>query len=303
MKKIRYIPYGYTMRDGHTVIRHDEADVIRHIFGIYINGASLKEIADELTRQKVPYTEKTDIWDKARVARILANARYTGDGEYDPIIDEELYEIAAATKAARLKHEFTKDTAALAVLRNRVRCGKCGYPMVRRIDSRRKIKESWTCENDACGLRVRIGDKELFERINLLMNRLIDNADLLIPKRRQRASDSFAVAQLQGDIDAELQKDHPSEEYIIEKVRKISSQLYRETSAKEMIAAQIARKRAMLMEPQKHFNSDYFVDLIETVSLGEAGQITLSSKTDTTISEGDQPDGCNEDPEEKSDNN
>lgn len=54
MKKTRFIPYGYTMRDGHTVIQHDEADIIRYIFQTYINGASLKEIAEELTRQKIP---------------------------------------------------------------------------------------------------------------------------------------------------------------------------------------------------------------------------------------------------------
>ena len=49
MKKIRFVPYGYTIRDGHTVIDHSEADIIRHIFEVYIKGASLKEIADELT--------------------------------------------------------------------------------------------------------------------------------------------------------------------------------------------------------------------------------------------------------------
>ena len=32
MKKIRYIPYGYTMRNGRTVIAQDEATVIREIF-------------------------------------------------------------------------------------------------------------------------------------------------------------------------------------------------------------------------------------------------------------------------------
>ena len=92
MKKIRYVPYGYTIRDGHTVIEHSEADIIRQIFEVYINGASLKEIADDLTRRKIPYTEKTDVWDKARIARIIDNARYIGADSYDPIIDENTYE-------------------------------------------------------------------------------------------------------------------------------------------------------------------------------------------------------------------
>ena len=54
MKKTRYIPYGYTMQNGTTVVEHSEAEVIRRIFESYINGNSLKDIADELTRLKVP---------------------------------------------------------------------------------------------------------------------------------------------------------------------------------------------------------------------------------------------------------
>ena len=82
------IPYGYTMRNGRTVIAQDEAAVIREIFSAYINGASLQSIAELLTERKIPYSERTDVWDKARIARIIGNAKYIGDGEYDPIIEE-----------------------------------------------------------------------------------------------------------------------------------------------------------------------------------------------------------------------
>ena len=54
MKKTRFIPYGYTMRNGRTVIEHGEADIIRYIFDEYIKGASLKDLAEELTARKVP---------------------------------------------------------------------------------------------------------------------------------------------------------------------------------------------------------------------------------------------------------
>ena len=75
MKKTRFIPYGYTIREGRTVIEHTEAEIIREIFDEYIKGASLKEIAESLTQRKIPYTEKTDTWDKARIARIIDNAK------------------------------------------------------------------------------------------------------------------------------------------------------------------------------------------------------------------------------------
>ena len=101
MKKIRYLPFGYTIRNGHTVIEQQEADIVRNIFKAYIQGASLKEIAEDLTAKKIPYTERTCAWDKARISRILENAKYTGDEEFEMIIDEDIYEEAAAVKSAR----------------------------------------------------------------------------------------------------------------------------------------------------------------------------------------------------------
>lgn len=61
MKKTRYIPYGYSIRDGKTIIDHDEAKVIQKIFDSYVNGDSLKDIAESLTAQKIPYTERTNV--------------------------------------------------------------------------------------------------------------------------------------------------------------------------------------------------------------------------------------------------
>ena len=299
MKKTRFIPYGYTMRDGHTVIQHDEADIIRYIFRVYINGASLKEIAEELTQQKVPYTEKTNAWDKARIARIIENARYTGSEEYDPIIDESIYEKAVAAKSARQRNQLIHDSEAIALLRNRVKCQKCGYPMARSITSKRKTKERWTCTNDDCGFYIRISDSDLTTKINIIMNRIIANTELLIPRRKQKAIDSPLVAELQNEIDTELQREHPSETFILSKIGEIATQLYAETNSKAMIAAQVARKRAMLMKPQESFNCEYFSDLVESVSIGDGGQVTLLTKTGRTISEGDTANGSNENTEEE----
>mgnify|MGYP000883309968 FL=1 len=69
MKKIRYLPFGYAVRNGHTVIDQQEAETVRGIFTAYIQGASLKEIAEDLTAKNIPYTERTCVWDKARKVR------------------------------------------------------------------------------------------------------------------------------------------------------------------------------------------------------------------------------------------
>ena len=293
MKKTRFIPYGYTIREGRTVIEHKEADIIREIFDEYIKGASLKDIAESLTQRKIPYTEKTDVWDKARIARIIDNAKYIGDEEYDPIIDEDTYEGAVSMKAARQRNTVQKECEGIALLRNRVKCAECGSPMVRRICSKRHVKESWTCTNAECGKRLRISDGDLLMKITLLINRIIDNTELMIPKPKIRPVDSPTVANLQRQIDDEHQSDHPSEGYIIGKVSEIASQLYKETQANKMIVAQIARKRAMLMKPQESFNCDYFTDLIDYITLSSSGKVTLHTKVETEITEGEDENGCN----------
>lgn len=287
MKKTRFIPYGYTIREGRTVIEHTEAEIIREIFDEYIKGASLKDIAENLTQRRIPYTEKTDVWDKARIARIIDNAKYIGDEEYDPIIDEDTYEGAVSMKAARQRNTVQKECEGIALLRNRVKCEDCGSPMVRRICSKRHVKESWTCQNAECGKRLRISDGDLLQKITILMNRIIENSELLIPKPKSRIVDSPTVANLQRQVDAELGKDHPSEEYIVEKISDIACQLYKETQAKKIIVAQIARKRASMMKPQENFNCDYFSDLIDYITLSSSGKVRLHTKVGTEITEGE----------------
>lgn len=59
------------------------------------------------------YTEKTNVWYKARFARIIDNAKYTGSNEYDAIIDEETFESAVSTKTARRQTRSKRNAMAL----------------------------------------------------------------------------------------------------------------------------------------------------------------------------------------------
>lgn len=300
MKKTRFIPYGYIMRNGQTIIEHREADIIRYIFDEYIKGASLKTLAEELTARRVPYTEKTEVWDKARIARIIDNTKYTGSETYEPIIDEDTFEEAAAAKEARQRNQIVSECEGIALMRDRIRCGQCGAPMVRRICSKRKVKESWTCSNDICGCRVRISDTDLLVKVTLILNRIIENADLMAPKPKMRFKESLAVQRLQNEIDNKFTEEQPSEKFIVSRICEIASQLYKETNAREQIAARIAQKRVMLMNPQTEFNSAYFTDLVESVILEAPARVSLLTKTAVQISEGEPDHGSQENTEEDS---
>ena len=298
MKKIRYLPFGYTIRNGQTVIDQQEAETVRGIFTAYIHGASLKEIAEDLTAKNIPYTERSCVWDKARISRILENAKYTGDAEFDAIIEDAVYEEAVAAKSARRWNRAVTECEGIRQLRDHIRCGNCGAPMLRHINSKREIRESWTCSNADCGIRVRISDGELLRKITLLMNRVIANADLMLPHPKVKHRDSAVVLELQQQISDEMGRERPSEERIVALLCEIASQLYKETNAKTQIAAQIARKRVSLMKPQDVFNAAYSSELIDAVFLHVGGSIVLHTKTETDICESeDKPNGSPENSE------
>ena len=293
MKKTRYIPYGYIIRNGRTVISTEESEVIRGIFKAYLDGASLKAIAEELTDRQIPYTQKTATWDKARIARIIDNAKYVGTEEYDPIIDEAIYEAAVSLKTARQRNTYEKKNDAIDLLRDFVRCDNCGQPMKRRVSMKHRIRESWTCTNDECGIRVRISDAQLLETITVLINRIILNDQLLQPKPRERYGSDARVTKVGNDIALELERDAPNEKYIIEKTVEMASLMYEQSNAKLNLAVSLAKKLAHTMVTQDEFNRDYFTALASYITLGEQGKLVLHTKTETEVA---LDDGSNESP-------
>ena len=130
------------------------------------------------------------------------------------------------------------------------------------------------------------------------MNRVIANADLMLPHPKIKHRDSAVVLDLQQQISDETEQERPSEERIATLLCEIAGQLYKETNAKTQIAAQIARKRVSLMKPQDVFNSAYSSELIDAVFLHVGGSIVLHTKTETDICESeDKPNGSPENPE------
>lgn len=213
---------------------------------------------------------------------------------------EHTFEEAAAAKEARQRNQIVSECEGIALMQDRIRCGQCGAPMARHICSKRKVKESWTCSNDICGCRVRIGDTDLLVKVTLILNRIIENADLMAPKPKMRFKESLAVQRLQNEIDNEFTEEQPSEKLIVSRICEIASQLYKETNAREQIAARIAQKRVMLMNPQTEFNSAYFTDLVESVILEAPTRVSLLTKTAVQISEGEPDHGSQENTEEDS---
>jgi len=71
---------GYEVdEEGHWVIVEEEAELIRIIYDMYLNGYSSPQIADILTKSGVPTATNLTTWSSGAVLGILRNEKYCGD--------------------------------------------------------------------------------------------------------------------------------------------------------------------------------------------------------------------------------
>lgn len=70
---------GYTCVDGEIVIVPEQAEVVRKIFDLYLQGLSLGQIKAYLEAQEIKTVTGKDIWDTKTIQRMLTNEKYKGD--------------------------------------------------------------------------------------------------------------------------------------------------------------------------------------------------------------------------------
>ena len=268
MKKNRFIPYGYTMRNGKMVIEKTEAEVIRRIFSAYIDGASLKEIADELTAQQVPYTEKKTEWFKGRISRILENRKYCGNAEFDKIIDDETFMEAFDAKSARQVAIPGDLDVEIYAVKNRVRCIRCGSIMTRKVEKRCRIKAVWSCTNPNCGCRQRIDDATLLDRVMILIARVKANENLLESSHIEQ-SKNMTLIKCENDLEQELNRQQPDEDVILNHIMMIAAQEYASTTAEQDLLRERIKKALRRIEIKKGFDKQAFDLIVKTILLGD----------------------------------
>ena len=96
----RKLPFGYQMRMGEIVRNESEAKAVQDIFLQYTLGASLKEIAEQMSKTGPAYDEGKS-WNKNMIARILENSKYTGVDSYPKLVDIKLFEAAAEKRPTK----------------------------------------------------------------------------------------------------------------------------------------------------------------------------------------------------------
>lgn len=177
--------YGYRKGvDGEPEIIPEEAEVVKKIYSLYLDGYSVEKIARHLNGIGVPSRTGTE-WKKATVQGILVNEKYVGDlllqktfcvdciskktkknnGElpkylvsnnHTPIIDRTTFKMVQAEKARRGAKQKKSDSAITELgkysskyaLSELLICGECGSPYRRRLKYYNgKKMVYWRCLN------------------------------------------------------------------------------------------------------------------------------------------------------------
>lgn len=160
---IRKILYGYQIQSGKLVLQPQEAEIVKRIFSIYLEGTYQWEIADILNADGILYSQERPQWTMHRVGFILKNPRYMGTDGYPIIIDNGTFQTAQEIIQKRKKTVRKSDRPALRY-REKLRCGECGGPLKRRF-SGHKRNDTLYLQCEGCGVRTEIKDTDFLAEV------------------------------------------------------------------------------------------------------------------------------------------
>ena len=215
--------YGYRKGDdGQPEIVPEEANVIRKIFSMYLDGATVDTIIDYLQRNDIPNRKGETNWHRETIRLMLGNEKYVGDmlmqktfrtdciskkvkvnnGElpkylisnnHPAIIDRETFKMVQQERSRRAGKRKTSDKTITELgkysskyaLTELLVCGECGSPYRRRtINSHGEKKIYWRCLN-----RIEHGSKYCTKSIGIeekkLQNTICRAISEVMPNREE----------------------------------------------------------------------------------------------------------------------
>lgn len=161
--------------NGELVINEKEAELVREIYRLFLDGISPYMIAKTLTGRKIPTPGGKEVWSKKTITSILSNEKYKGDallqkgftvdyltkrkklnagelpqyyvkGCHEGIISEEMFEQAQDELQRRSRSAKPRD------LTPSIFCGECGglygSKVYRSTNKYRRV--IWECECGEC---------------------------------------------------------------------------------------------------------------------------------------------------------
>ena len=193
--------------DGNPVIDEAQAQIVRQIYGMFLDGQTPSSIAVTLTRLGVPTPTGRTNWQNSTVKSILTNEKYKGDallqktitvdflskahkineGEapqffvensHPAIISREVYDLVQLELQRRGKRG--RHTSAKSIFSDRLICGECGATFGSKVwhstDPYRKViwrcNQKYTRKDEKCPNR-HLNEEKIKEAFVIAVNQLV----------------------------------------------------------------------------------------------------------------------------------
>ena len=280
----RNIPFGYRYQNGVLAVHPQESQTVRAVFAAYLSGEPLSKIAAHLTAKLVEYLPGYWKWNKARVKRLLDNAKYIGNGEYPPIIKEKDFQMAHQQKESANTNRRSVDED-VKLFKGLTHCHHCGAHMARRMDSRMEHPVTWKCP--ACDYFLPLPDEEFKHRVFLLQQRLVAKP-LLTEKEEEIPVTSMEARRLTNEIFRKLDSGVYSEDELVNLALQCAAKNYEAISSARHITERLT---ATLLHagPLSAFDRELFQRPVSEIHLARKGEILLKLQNGVFIGEGDAP--------------
>jgi len=215
-------PYGYSKGEvaGTMVVATEQAEVVRKIFRLYLQGHGFMKIATMLNASGYRTTGGNE-WTDKTVRDIAINGVYTGKvkysgdygaGNHEPIIDDQTFADVQETRQAR-DRVGGRTLGTPFLLAGVTRCKGCGHLMYTQpaTESRRKRKDGsvYMTQNQAyyqCGGRLKRG--LTYCGCGYIQQDMLE--EYVIERVKERfgglVAEARSIAALQAEADAQVQE-------------------------------------------------------------------------------------------------
>ena len=281
----RSIPFGYYYQNGVLAVHPQESQTVRAVFMAYLSGEPLSKIAARLTAKLVEYLPGCCQWNKARVKRILDNAKYTGEGDFPQLITEKQFQMAHQKKESANTNRQSVDED-IKLFKGLTHCHHCGNAMVRRMDSRMERPVTWKCP--ACDYFLPLPDEEFKQRVFLLQKKLADKPLLAEKEEDEIQVTSMEARRLTNEIFRKLDSGNFSKDELVNLALQCGLKNYEAISSARHITERLT---ATLLHagPLSAFDRELFQRTVSEIHLAREGEILLKLQNGVFIEEGDAP--------------
>lgn len=269
----RKTPFGYAVKAGEITAHAAEAEAVRSIYALYLDGLSYSRIAGEMMRRNIKYHQHTPEWNKHMVKRILENQRYLGADGYPPLVSDEDF-----LKVQHLRvdnNTYAPCPALIEPIRAKCRCALCGGRMAR--DTKSHGRPRWLCENTGCANKVSIPDEALRDAVRERLAELAQAPHLLrCAKQASQREMSLEPIRLQNEINLEFNRADASPEYLKVLILACFTEKYNELPDPTP-AHRMARLRERLERGPADEDTlqDLLAEAVRSIRIGRGGKITL----------------------------